>query len=253
MRCISEHFLAGCRFDAAYPSPCRSELEVEGSHGTQTHPSERLVAGGAGHGPAEQDNRAPGPSEPEDEAWGAHKDRRPDFSQEQQMKLRSIAARGGLLDLLVENGLLAGRPLAGPMAAPAASQERIVIYLLMAMVAVTILATVAMFVVIINWTKARTSPGQGQPVTGGHQAPRPGSGLAWAEGPRPVEPSEFRATQFAHHYLANQQHHLRRHQRHSVGRRQPLGATDQLPPGTLVSIPKSAAGQRLNKIDSSAL
>lgn len=179
MQCINEHFLTGCRFDAAYPNPCKSDDHHEGQHHHQPQPTS---GSGANDGDEHDNNgavREAGPNhlaklvETEHDAATktstANKpDRSNNFSEEQQMKLRAIAARGGLMDFLLENTLVAQgaarafEPLLGAgvtrggAASRSSEQEQIVIYLLIAMVLITVLVTVAMIVVVLNWTRFKS-------------------------------------------------------------------------------------------------
>lgn len=162
------------------------------------------------------------------------------FSQEQQMKLRSIAARGNLLDFLVENTLLsqgaarAVEPFLGDtfgsvrlngsssyLTGGSGAQERIVIYLLTAMVAITVVVTAAMIVVIINWTKWKSSVGGQEQQTQVQVAPNNQQVVGTIRGQTLRGPSEFRAPtnlMLGNQYLANQfmrhQNHPHHHQHH---------------------------------------
>jgi hypothetical protein len=175
--CINEHFLAGCRFDAAYPNPCTVD-ESGGAHhhrhqaelgGHERRPDERRQEQQARRKAtnAKLSEQTRPPSAGSDSLAA---DRTRNFSEQQQMKLRSIAARGGLMDFLLENTLvaqgaaraiepfLAAAPGGG--ARPTGEPEQIVVYLLVAMVLITILVTVAMIVVVLNWARPRPPAGQ---------------------------------------------------------------------------------------------
>lgn len=193
MYCINEHFLQGCNFDVAYQNPCRADEDVR----------------------ATGDRSAKLEAAPADYNDTTHFDSTNDlnFSDEQQMKLRTIASRAGLLNILVENTLLnkgAARAI-GPLingatsstsSAPSSpdndgqSQGKIVVYLLMAMIVLTVLVTVAMIFVIINWTQVKMSRNSNQ------------EGSA-------EERSAERTRTPGRQYLSNQQHHLRGHQHHN--------------------------------------
>lgn len=86
-----------------------------------------------------------------------------DFNQRQQMKLRSIAANSGLLDLLVERTLLTGSNTAAPIAGGQLTsdnskiQERTILYLLLATVALIIILALALVTLIYNWAKLKES------------------------------------------------------------------------------------------------
>lgn len=171
--------LAGCRFDAAYPNPCSSSngdnvatspgFDVEGNDvkaADRKKPTDRLRSQqAAGEEQADQN----GGREREGNGAGS-------FSEEQQKKLRSIAARGGLMDFLLENTLVAhgaarafGQPNGSSSQtressgrhAHGSEPEQIVVYLLIAMVLVTVLVTVAMIMVVLNWARLR-APGPRQ-------------------------------------------------------------------------------------------
>lgn len=190
MRCVNEHFLEGCRFDEAFPNPCREEEKEEE----------------AGQGEREPGAAAVSKLTQELQREGL------DFSDEQQMKLRTIAARGGagLLDVLLENTLIshgaAARAAVEPLlirgpAAPAPSevstlQERIVIYLLVAMVLITVLITAAMIFVTLNWARARSATGAGSDEA----APEPE-----VKGPNMAERAACPPA--ISQYLSNQYHH----------------------------------------------
>lgn len=194
MHCINEHFLAGCRFDAAYPNPCKGDGRHEGHQDELRHHHYH-------HYPDELEDEHDGDDHHDGETNGAavkhlaklteasepdanrktasannNDNNKPErvssFSEEQQMKLRSIAARGGLMDYLLENTLVAqgaarafepflaqGNSGGGPVSRTS-DQEQIVIYLLISMVLVTVLVTVAMIVVVLNWARFKSDDRQ---------------------------------------------------------------------------------------------
>lgn len=214
MYCINERFLHGCNFDAAYKNPCRSDEDAKQS----ANKSAKLEA--------EPDSKS------NDNSSSTKFDSTNDlnFSDEQQMKLRSIASRAGLLNILVENTLLnkgaaraisplidvAGSSPAGPTQSLSPtndndnpSQGKIVVYLLAAMIVLTVLVTVAMILVIINWTRVKLANNNqiGQQV-------------------RAEERVE---SQPGRQYLSNQQHHSRNHQsNHNTSRHTSRSSSNQL-------------------------
>lgn len=203
MRCINERFLAGCQFDEAYPNPC---LEND----VLTVPKD---------GEAEGDSneiKLTGEDEGTPSVF-----KQPSFTDEQQMKLRNIATRGSLLDILVENSLLNNKNAAklmepignggnvvalGGETLGSRPQDRIIIYLLIAMVALTIFVTVAMIVVLLNWSKLRAS--DETPVSSGTS---PLGSNSNSELVREVMRSRGPRGSVTSNYLANQHHvHSRR-------------------------------------------
>lgn len=146
MYCINERFLAGCSFDKAYPNPCESPAE----------PSAKLQAA---------------QKQPTAEGSATLVEGLRDFNKEQQMKLRSIASKAGLLNVLVENSLI-GRGIRTMDSAlldasadiSSRDQEKLVIYLLIGIVVVTILVTIVMILVMIssNSTRQRSKTSRAQ-------------------------------------------------------------------------------------------
>lgn len=182
MHCINEHFLEGCHFDEAYPNPCQEEHDVEEhdfvrmdrkESGRNNNPRpEQLRPINKSSLSSESSQRKPDLTHEhsldhynhgdggKDNTTPKYPNKESGFNREQQLKLRSIATRGGLLDILVENTLLnKGARIVEPFFGDGSqsSQERIVIYLLMAMIVITTLVTVAMTLVVIFWVKSRTS------------------------------------------------------------------------------------------------
>lgn len=200
MHCTNQHFLAGCNFDEAYPNPCHSSGMVDGGE------SGRLVD-------ESTDKRLNDENQLNDTQR-----HQLTFKEQQQMKLRSIATRSSLLNMLVENSLLskgAAKTIAPLLDNDAedSSHERIVLYLLIAIVALTIMVTVVMVMVIFSWTKSKLSGEKQQEQPIGQQTIANGN-----------------------HYLSNQQHQSRRHHssrpssrlddtsnRVMLGKQQPLG------------------------------
>lgn len=211
MYCINEHFLHGCNFDAAYKNPCRVDEDAKQA----ANRSAKLeVTPDLKTGNNNDTNRFDSTNDL-------------NFSDEQQMKLRTIASRAGLLNILVENTLLnkgAARAI-GPLingatsaSGPAQSsslaeaerqsESKIVVYLLMAMIVLTVLVTMAVILVIINWTRVKFA-NQGE-----REAKVPE-----AE-PQRVDPQPGRQ------YLSNQHHHSRSRQHHN-GRHTSRGSSIQ--------------------------
>lgn len=159
MYCINERFLDGCSFDKAYPSPCESDVEPAGRD--TPHQS---------NGKLQQPARGEQADAADDaDLVGSLRD----FNREQQQKLRSIASKAGLLNVLVENSLIGkGIRTLDPLLDGAdgvtrdpgrrSDQDRLVIYLLMAIVVVTILVTIVMILVLVSSTsrKSKTSRAQ---------------------------------------------------------------------------------------------
>jgi len=219
MYCINEHFLEGCNFDRVFRNPCSEDQQH--SEEEEEERSGKLVGGARGEFGGRQSNRTSGSESSEtgkQQQWA-------DFNADQQNKLRSIASRTGLLDLLVRNSLLskgaarAIEPLVeltpADMPTP---QEKIVVYLLVAMIALTGLLTVVMVVLVINWTRFRLSAGC-DGAAAAAAAAEEGPAQRRQEG-RQVE-SRRRS-----HYLSNQQQQqqqpepqlqpgARRHQHHA--------------------------------------
>lgn len=223
MQCINVHFLDGCAFDQAFPNPCRDE-ETEKSGKLQT------INDGISKLSVENDKIQDMDNNSESfENTLIDGLARSNFNDEQQMKLRNIAStRAGLLNLLVGNTLLekstrALEPLLGEERSP--NQEKIVVYLLMAMIGLSGLITIVMIVLIINWTRIKISK----------NAPTPQPPLSHLNNHDSVSLSPASTTTFneslrtsAHHlpvtsqqlsasgnYLNNQRHHhsRRHHQR----------------------------------------
>lgn len=140
MRCINHSFLDGCTFDEAFRNPCEDDQDAKSDSKSQS--ANNLT-----------------------DSNSLLDSRLLNFTDEQQMKLRSIATRSGLLDLfLVENSLLNKgnakviEPFIGGTFGAADQQQRqekIVVYLLMAMIAVAFLVTVVMIIIIVNWTQVK--------------------------------------------------------------------------------------------------
>lgn len=223
MRCTNAHLLSGCTFDVAYPNPCVDDVPPA------TPPTSATSK--------------PPPTSDDDLA----------FSDEQQMKLRSIASRsGGLIDILYANSLtqrdggLHKPPTDGASAKlldanghalppppptsqqqqpqqASSSSEKIVIYLLMAMVAMTVLVTLAMIGVIVNWTRksqaanaaavaAATAAAQSAAATAAPvRASRHSTRTAHMDGA--VQPVLLSSSHAASHRHSQQQHQHRRHHR----------------------------------------
>lgn len=84
-----------------------------------------------------------------------------DFNQRQQMKLRSIAAGSGLLDLIVERTLLGASGVATPTppslvaSGESKPQDRTILYLLFAIVALIVILALALVMLMYNWTKSK--------------------------------------------------------------------------------------------------
>ena len=185
MQCVNEHFLSGCHFDKAFRNPCRSDIEM----------SAKLELSTTGERPAtEAEPPVDGAATPSSPATASN------FSEQQQMKLRSIASRTGLLKLFVQNSLLsreAARSIEPSLIMEENGQvqeKTMVLYLLTAMIALTVLVTVVLIVVVINWTKVRLA-----------------RTLSSAD-------SQQVAAGAGSHYLSNQQHHSRRQQQQLSGR-----------------------------------
>lgn len=192
MRCINQHLLLGCQFDAAYPNPCRENDHDDDEELGQRQQQQQADDKGRGKQAAEQRHLQS----------GARKSKQleaNEFGRNQQSRLRAIAAgrQGGLFDLVLENTLLGrlvgpqwllepGRPMvvgsnesdsaliSSLLAAgehSSSAQERIVMSLLVAMVAMTILITGAMLFVVLQWAKVR--PESGKPSSGLPPPPPP--------------------------------------------------------------------------------
>lgn len=217
MFCINENFLHGCSFDEAFPNPCHidepnppssksAKLELEGSNKL----AKELL----------ENNRL-------------------NFTEEQQMKLRSIAGRSGLLNFLLENSILNNGPVrsivdANPMAND--YQDKLVFYLLTAMVGLTVLLIVVMIVMLINWTRLRLS-----------EEKQSGS-IETGKDINQMPESRTR------HYLSNQHHHQLRRPRsnssHLSSNRTIIKSSSTAPVGMVVS----KSGRRLSGvIDNSVL
>lgn len=194
MHCINERFLDGCNFDEAYPNPCHSsedhnnDDENNGFNGTSKvdnkNKSAKLQLGHA------ENKTAEAPSKINKEIL--------DFSEEQQTKLRKIATtRVGLLDLI--GAARAIEPLISTDSSPS-SQEKIFVYLLIAMVVLTVLVSIVMIVLIVNWTKLKLfgNENQRQELDGQNTSI--------------VVPHNQAQVQLGNNYLSNQrQHHSNRH------------------------------------------
>lgn len=254
MYCINEHFLSGCHFDEAYPNPCHQQ-QHQSDDTTTSGDDEDVAKGSSTNEDADREE------EEEDEGEEFETDERQpmgrivasddlqigrNFTLEQQMKLRNIASHGKLFDILMENTLLS-KPMEPIVKETLNSPEKIVVYLLFAMVTVTIVVTIAMILLIINWTRTRASQINNN---GGPQ-----------ENDKPpmeeVKQSTMRSPQHQHHYLSNQQHHHNTHtSRHpylqsSSGSRSRHG-DNVLSDRGKVSVVVSK-GRRHNRVDSSAL
>lgn len=162
MYCVNTHFLKGCNFDEAYKNPCQNDDTV-------SNRKAKLNI---------QSAAAPGRQQGSDiEA----NDNRFNFSEEQQMKLRTIASKTGLLNFLVENSLLNNGPARSVLnsAGDYQPQEKIVFYLITAMVALTVSLIIIVIVVFVNWTRLKLASKKQQKME-----------------------------QLKNHYLSNQQQHL---------------------------------------------
>lgn len=263
LRCINEHFFEGCRFDGVFPNPCNEH--VESSADADETPK--------GVQPATGSLEPTGPKRDKSELESQNELK---FREEQQMKLRSIAARGGagagLLELLLENTLSTrGSPARMTMeplsptgdtrlgSSEPTPQERIVLYLLAAMVIITILVTAAMIFVILSWARVHESRA-GDNANNAYEAGEPETKdpsrqlatdqlVLGAQMPR----ERLAYPPAISQYLSNQYHqHELRHQQPPVGfaRRQPAPAylgqqliPDSPPQQRLVSYPAPRSNQ----------
>lgn len=268
MYCINEHFLTGCTFDQAFPNPCRHEEESERSGKLQSaNASSKLV------------------EHEDDTTSGANADKRPllsrtNFNEEQQMKLRTIAStRAGLLNLLVENSLLekSTRALEPLLNSDdhSQSQEKIVVYLLMAMIVLTALITIVMVVLIINWTRVKLSKHRDQPqenlpttsIAGAAAADLSTSpSIATGDKSRrsssrqtaPNNPIAGHMLSAGSNYLNNQRHHhSRRHHQHhhapSIHSRSRESSVNMVKSLSPVNVVVAKSSRRQSTFDNSAL
>lgn len=187
MHCINERFLQGCNFDEAFRNPCQSELEPRKVDISKSRAPQES---------AEEANKANTGEEDQDEAVEVTNSSTvenkkdlvaisnvDDFNEEQQMKLRSIASKASILDLLVEKSLMKkknkGEQSGDLLLADdrdmanlkeSGSQDKITIYLLMALVALTALVSVVLIAIMLNWSRLRGSNETNFPHSATNQA-----------------------------------------------------------------------------------
>lgn len=199
MHCINERFLEGCNFDEAYPNPCHSNEDDNNNDG-------EIGANNYTSKVGNKDKSAKlelGQVENSTLLAGSKMNKEgSDFSEEQQMKLRKIATiRAGLLNLI--GAARAIEPLINTdSSASSQTQEKVFVYLLIAMVILTILVSIVMIVLIVNWTKLKLfgNRNHGQDLIGQNTS-------VMVPVPRnQVQP------QLGNNYLSNQrQHYSNRH------------------------------------------
>lgn len=199
MECINERFLDGCNFDKAYPNPCHS---ADGRKPTSS--AGKLIQTPAGH------------DEPSTSVTIVESLK--DFSQEQQQKLRSIASKAGLLNVLLENSLVGkGINTLEPIVESIRSvdhtvrepsgrdQEKLVIYLLMAIVVVTTLVMIVMILAMVSSALRRSKTSRSQQAVLEQLKP---SQLPRHNAEKVVSTQAVKRQTSSHHYLSNQ--HLSR-------------------------------------------
>lgn len=158
LKCINKHFITGCQFDAAYPNPCHED-EPPHDESNIGGKSAKIV----------QAPRELKLSTKNEDNLKRKQEKVAEFNQQQQNRLRSIATsrQSSLLDTLMGNSLIekgVGSLLLTtvneshvssvllPSDRDRFAEERIVLYLLVAMVAITIIITTVMIYVIVRWT-----------------------------------------------------------------------------------------------------
>lgn len=218
MHCINTHFLRGCNFDEAYRNPCQSdELTL-----TNQRAKLDLMPEVNHFGDSNSDLDKPYQS---------------DFNEEQQMKLRNIATRTGLLNFLMENSLLKYGPSRSMINSgnDYQPQERIIYYLLTSMVALTVILIIIVIVVLFNWTKLKLASGKQQ---------------------KQIQ----QTSQLKNHYLSNQQQHSsrsRHHHHHRASRTSGLSGTTTGGKGLMnqvgAGIPRASSRRTSEAIDNSVL
>lgn len=145
LHCINKHFIEGCHFDDAFQNPCNDNDYFDRGSGFGR------IVDGKGHS-----NKLLIDPEQDDAL---------DFSLEQQNKLRAIATGNKLLGAIINNeATLIGRvPLVeaqnNQSYSSQSSTEQLIIYLLVSMIAVTLIATIINVLIALSWSKPNEHSG----------------------------------------------------------------------------------------------
>lgn len=260
MHCINERFLDGCNFDEAYQNPCHSSEPDEGDDeehdNSEIHMKNTNDRGG---GKDSKSARLEFDDQSENKsvvtAPGSNSDNSGSgFNEEQQMKLRKIAStRAGLLNLI--GAARAIEPLINNQESPSGAsqtQEKIFVYLLIAMVVLTILVSIVMIVLIVNWTKLKLFTGQNQ-----NQNQELNGQNASALVQQQQQQHQQQSTQLGNNYMSNQRQHYSNHRhphRHSrSGTVSSSYSRSSKPLGSVSVVVSKSSRRHTHGVDNSAL
>lgn len=225
MHCTNERFLSGCNFDQAYQNPCQAVDDDNTDNIKDKSARLELAPDSKSSATLEQP--------------GTGIEEKAEFNEEQQMKLRKIATtRAGLLNLL--GATRAIEPLINETSRSSQAQEKIFVYLLIVMVVLTILVSIAMIVLIANWTRLK--------FFGSQQSSQEASGGQNTTTLPQQQPQQV----LSNHYLSNQrQIHSHRHP-YRTSRSPSVNRSEPKPLGS-VNVVVSKSRRHMHGMDNSAL